>query len=515
MVSKPPKRVPIQIDSTTEFEDAARAVRLLEVKRRVDAKRRQGGRTFLDHLLIDLRAGPGGDGSVAFFRDVHQPNGPPSGGNGGAGGDVLVKAVPGLTSLSGLAHLVKAGKGEHGKGKWRHGKRGADLVLRVPLGTVVRELSREKPLDPWDDVRLAAEHPEWESLDEAEREKLRRRKVWVHYPSKEEDNASNEQFLDAEGEVKKELRHALWRQRKENESRPGLELDLSEPTEGEGIIVARGGKGGLGNPFFASTEVRKPMWGTKGREGDSVRLFLELKLLADVGLVGLPNAGKSTLLRALTNAKAEVAGYAFTTLNPQVGTVQMYHDGGFGSSSTQPIVHTADERELSALGLLPPPTAAIHAWDRSEEDRLTICDNPGLLYRASEDVGLGHTFLRSVERARALVYVLDLSAPNPWDDLYVLKHELEAYRPGLSERARLIVANKADLLGAPGGEESDVQAARETEQEAWEKVRRLEELAWGLDVVPVSAKFRMGLDRVVALLREYVAESKAKEGQGM
>ncbi|KZT60011.1 GTP-binding protein Obg/CgtA [Calocera cornea HHB12733] len=485
------------------------------VKRRVDEKRRQGGRTFLDHLLIDVRAGHGGDGSVAFFRDVHQPNGPPSGGNGGAGGDVLIRAVPGMTSLSGIAQLLKGERGGHGSGKWRHGKRGQDVIIKVPVGTVVREVSRGKVINPWDDGMLAAEYPEWAALTPEEQDKLRRKRVWVHYPQKEDDNAKDELFLNAEAQLRKEMKAQLWRERKEQEERPALELDLSEPTVGDSIVLARGGKGGLGNPYFANTEVRKPMWATKGKEGESMRLFLELKLLADVGLVGLPNAGKSTLLRALTNARAEVAGYAFTTLNPQIGTVQLFHDGGFGPTDSRPITHSQDERELADLGLLPPPTRTIHAWDRSEQGRLTICDNPGLLHRASEDVGLGHTFLRSVERARALVYVVDLSSPAPWDDLYVLKHELEAYRPGLSDQARLIVANKADLLGArEEGVELDPEERHEKEREAWEKVQRLEDLSGGLDVVPVSAKFRMGLNRVVALLREYVAESKEKDESG-
>ncbi|EDR10369.1 uncharacterized protein LACBIDRAFT_147915, partial [Laccaria bicolor S238N-H82] len=180
-------------------------------------------------------------------------------------------------------------------------------------------------------------------------------------------------------------------------------------------LVAGGGLGGLGNPHFTTTDNRSPKFATRGQEGERITLSLELKLLADVGLVGMPNAGKSTLLRALTGgrAKSEIAGYAFTTLNPIVGITRIRHG---------------------------------HHFDLFESFRFTIADNPGLISRASENVGLGHAFLRSMERSLALVYVVDLSAPNPWDELRVLFEELEKYQPGMSSKARMVVANKADLL---------------------------------------------------------------------
>ncbi|KAF8581102.1 P-loop containing nucleoside triphosphate hydrolase protein, partial [Ramaria rubella] len=194
------------------------------------------------------------------------------------------------------------------------------------------------------------------------------------------------------------------------------------------------------------------------------------------GLVGFPNAGKSTLLSALTQRRAEIAAYAFTTLNPQVGTVRVLEGGDYDGGG-------------------------------EEVFRFTIADNPGLIAKASENVGLGHGFLRSIERASALAYVVDLSGERPWDELSVLRGELESYKEGLSAKCRLVVANKADLLGAHQEvqEETAVQEARMklTFLEAW-----VHDNLGPLDVVPVSAKYSQNLRRVVRLLSTYVLESR-------
>jgi len=290
---------------------------------------------------------------------------------------------------------------------------------------------------------------------------------------------------------------------------PPLVLDLSEPDVeeesqvGGGTLIATGGEGGLGNPHFASATNRSPKFATRGRGGDRMTIELELKLLADIGLVGFPNAGKSTILRALTNSKAQVAPYAFTTLNPQVGMVRLWDDGTFDHG---PGTFIEDDRQATSSGII--STASIVDPFRTEAIRFTIADNPGLLAGASENVGLGHSFLRSIERSLALVYVVDFSKDEPWDDVEVLRMELEAYKEGLSSKARLIIANKADLaVGENGGSEDEVRTARA-------KLRRLETAAAymansggegrEIQVIAVSGKYRQNLDKVVRTLASIV-----------
>jgi len=254
-------------------------------------------------------------------------------------------------------------------------------------------------------------------------------------------------------------------------------------------------------------------------------LSLELKILADIGLVGMPNAGKSTLLRALTGgrAKSEVASYAFTTLNPVVGVIRVAFDGTFEGWKGDGALHDetwAEEtrhRELMENGAYAnsptrnqkSPSETLHRsghdFDVVEDFRFTVADNPGLISGASEDVGLGHSFLRSIERSLALVYVVDLSSPNPWDELRILRDEIEAYQSGMSKRARLVVANKADLLGGEGHDLTVIEEARSKLQRLEDSVRR--ELG-ALDVVPVSSKFSQNLGKVVRLMRGYVEGSR-------
>ncbi|KAG8216150.1 hypothetical protein J3R82DRAFT_8156 [Butyriboletus roseoflavus] len=509
------------------------------------------GETFLDHVIIHLRGGRGGNGCVAFHREKFKAMGPPSGGNGGRGGDVYVMPTPELTTLSSIQKRVRGLPGNHGRGTWQNGRNAAPTVIKVPLGTVVRELPRDDPRrakDEWE-----AEEEALEALgSEARRAKMLESR-WVHYPRSEDDNLQRDVFKQAEAALWREERERRWA-RMQRANHP-LHLDLSEvehvvqdvnaplalgKTEYLGHLIARGGGGGMGNPYFLAPVNRSPKFATRGHDGERVTLELELKIIADVGFVGMPNAGKSTLLRALTGgrAKTEVASYAFTTLNPVVGVIRVADDGTFEGELQD--VHVFEETAVEEAHRLkqmaadaesapevteetPEPSfesSTAHVTNVTTLDqfailesfRFTIADNPGLISRASEDVGLGHSFLRSIERSHALVYVVDLARPAPWDDLEILREELDKYKPGMSDKARLVIANKADLLASDG----DAHAV----SEAREKLCRLEAYVETkmavdgsgtrrqMDVVPISAKFGQNLKRVVGLMQGYIKEAR-------
>ncbi|KAF8752182.1 GTP-binding protein Obg CgtA [Rhizoctonia solani] len=462
-----------------ELEDTTPALaELAKRKRKAEWKRRQSG-NFLDHVIIQARGGKGGDGCVAFHREKFKPFGPPSGGNGARGGDVR----------------ARAGAGSHGQGEWKHGRRGEDLIIRVPLGTVVRELTdSRKPKDPWE-----SEEESLQGLDEEEAELKRLDRRWVHYPMHEESNIDREDFKAAQKAIEREER-AQRREYLANAREP-MHLDLTHPMASslaasqpcydrqidpeKGYLVASGGAGGYGNPYFLSSTNRSPKYATRGNEGERVALELELKLLADVGLVGLPNAGKSTLLRYGTTDRLdrEVPSQYWIHLSPL-------------TTSRRPSTHKI--KSLNGL--------------HTEQTRFTIADNPGLIERASENVGLGHSFLKSIERSLVLVYVLDFSAPEPWTDLRVLHDELEMYQPGLPSRARLVIANKADLL--PSATDAEVHAA-------WNKLRRLQDevdaLAWDdggqtgpIEVLAISGKFKQNLSRVVQKMVDHVRLARVR-----
>jgi GTP-binding protein len=285
---------------------------------------------FVDEIDIFVKGGDGGAGCVSFRREKYVPHGGPDGGDGGDGASVWLEADPSLTTL--LDYHYKrhyhAERGQHGEGSNRHGASGRDLVLKVPLGTVVADRDTGEPLG-----------------------------------------------------------------------------DLTTP--GQRILAVRGTRGGRGNARFATSTNRAPRRADLGRAGAGRWLHLELKLLADVGVIGFPNAGKSTLVSRVSAAKPRIADYPFTTLEPTLG-----------------IVRVDDERTF------------------------VIADLPGLIPGAAEGRGLGHQFLRHTERTRLLLHLLDLdpqTARDPVDDLDVINRELGAYSPALAERPQIVVANKADL----------------------------------------------------------------------
>ena len=284
---------------------------------------------FNDRARIRVQAGKGGDGGLSFRREKYVPKGGPDGGDGGRGGDVVLIADPSLRDLSVLRRrkLVKAGRGENGRGARKHGADGGDKELHVPVGT---------------------------------------------------------QVLSEDGDLIADLAHPDAR-----------------------VVLAKGGQGGRGNARFVSSTRQVPRFAEVGPPGEELDIELHLKLLADAALVGLPNAGKSSLLTRISNARPKVAEYPFTTLQPVLGTVE-----------------SQDGRQL------------------------VVADVPGLIEGASEGVGLGHEFLAHLERARTLVHVIDAS--HPADEQWrLIDAELSAYGAGLDELPQIVVLNKIDLVPDP------------------------------------------------------------------
>jgi GTP-binding protein len=285
---------------------------------------------FVDEVRIHVKAGDGGNGCISFRRERFIPRGGPNGGDGGKGGDVILQADAQLTTLLDLTYpkQLRAPKGSHGKGKDQTGKNGEDLVIRVPVGTLVRDDQTQELLQ--------------DLLFEAQR-----------------------------------------------------------------FVAAEGGRGGRGNARFATSTLRAPRRAEKGEKGHGRTLRLELKLLADVGLIGYPNVGKSTLLSRISSARPKIADYPFTTLVPNLGVV-----------------------------------------NREDHRPFIVADIPGLIEGASKGAGLGLTFLRHVERTRLLIHLLDISEGPSRDavrDFHGLNHELTAYDPSLLKKRQLVALNKIDL----------------------------------------------------------------------
>lgn len=344
---------------------------------------------FADKCTLTVASGSGGHGCVSFLREKYIAAGPANGGDGGSGGNVYIQAVRGTTSLHKLARRgkIRASRGQNGQGKNKDGQRGEDVLIQVPVGTVVRELSRRDPVA--EEEKRMDDVP---SVNGETRGQWRRDK-WVLYPSSLPSDYATTEFP------------ALPRLRRSNlaSAQPDapIHLDLSSPME-QPILLAAGAVGGLGNPRFLTRQNPRPKFATKGEMGMTITLELELKLLADVGFVGLPNAGKSTLLRALSNSRARVGNWEFTTLQPNIGTVILDNHMG------RPI--------LSA--------SRVTGEARTQ---FTVADIPGLVPDAHLDRGLGLGFLRHIERAKVIALVIDLSNGDAISTLQKIWRELVAF----------------------------------------------------------------------------------------
>lgn len=296
---------------------------------------------FADRAKIYIRSGKGGDGHVSFRREKYVPNGGPDGGDGGKGGDVIFTVDKGLNTLTDFRHIRKyvAQDGEVGGKKNKRGKNGADIIVKVPEGTVLKEFETGKVI------------------------------------------------ADMSGDNTR-------------------------------VTILTGGKGGNGNQHYATPKMQAPKYAQPGQPSKELYIAMELKVIADVGLVGYPNVGKSSLLSKVSNARPEIANYHFTTINPHLGVVDLEDAKGF-----------------------------------------VMADIPGLIEGASEGVGLGHDFLRHIERTKALIHVVDASGSegrDPVEDIYNINKELENYNVEIAGRPMVIAANKCDLIYSENDEENPV-----------------------------------------------------------
>ncbi|MGE5605183.1 MAG: GTPase ObgE [Bacteroidota bacterium] len=326
---------------------------------------------FLDQAKIFIRSGNGGSGAISFRREKYVPRGGPDGGDGGRGGHIIMEATHDLNTLIGFRHQqhFRAENGEPGGAANRYGKAGADLIIKVPVGTLVINTETGKII-----------------------------------------------------------------------------ADLTEP--GSQAIILRGGRGGRGNTNFATSTRQTPQFAEKGEPGTELAIDLELKLLADVGLIGFPNAGKSSLLTKISAARPKVADYPFTTLEPNLGVV-----------------------------------------DHKNESFVAV-DIPGLIEGAHEGVGLGDQFLKHIERTRLLIHLVDLSGlsgRDPYQDYLQINQELSLYNPELINKEQIVAANKIDLPEA---------------RKVWEK---FQSQVTDRTVIPISAATGEGIDRLLDVVIQKLA----------
>ena len=332
---------------------------------------------FADNAKIIIISGKGGDGHVSFRREKYVPNGGPDGGDGGHGGNLIFEVDEGLNTLADFRHRRKyaAGNGEEGGKRNCSGKRGEDLILKVPAGTIIR------------------------------------------------DAATDQVIADMSGENTRQ-------------------------------VVLRGGKGGLGNQHFATATMQAPKYAQPGQPGIELEVRLELKVIADVGLVGFPNVGKSTLLSRVSNARPKIANYHFTTLNPNLGVVDLDGASGF-----------------------------------------VIADIPGLIEGAADGVGLGHDFLRHIERTKVMIHIVDAASVegrDPIEDIYAINKELESYNPELLKKPQVIAANKIDAIYDES--ESAIPALKKEFE------------AKGIEVFPISAVSGQGIKELLYHVQDLLSK---------
>ena len=331
---------------------------------------------FVDEVVMEVEAGSGGNGCLAYRRESYVPMGGPFGGSGGKGADIIFKADSGLKTLIDLRYQkrIKADNGENGQGKGMNGAASSDLIVKVPVGTTVRDF----------------------------------------------DN----------GSVVADLTH-----------------------HGEEAIIAYGGRGGRGNVSLATRSNPCPSFAEKGEPGEVRKIKVELRMLADVGLVGMPSVGKSTILSMISNANPKIASYHFTTLSPNLGVV------------------------------------------KAKKNSFVVADLPGLIEGASEGVGLGHKFLKHIERTKIIAHVIDMSSEegrNPYEDYVTIRKELESFSPKLLTKPEIIIANKMD------GEK-----AKDNLKEFKKKIKNE-------DIFEVTAITSEGLDKVIDKLSIMVDEIESK-----
>lgn len=396
---------------------------------------------FIDEIKIYARAGHGGKGCVAFHREAYVPKGGPSGGNGGRGGSVILRADHDLNNLIAQYYQPRllAENGGHGLGKGMDGRAGKDLLVKVPCGTLVWKLDPSAGSSGPESAPPSSTVAD-DSEDAAAGRALlvtAKRPLIRHSGSARamEIDLSVEESAAEEGSAPK----------------PHGELVADLTQHGQEFVLCQGGRGGLGNRNFATAARQTPRFAQPGEPGQEGEFLFELRMMAEVGLVGYPNAGKSTLLTVISRARPKIAPYPFTTLHPQIG-----------------IVEYPDYR------------------------RLVVCDVPGLIEGAHQDVGLGHAFLRHIERCKILVLLLDMAGTDnraPWEDYQQLLKELELYDPGLVKRPRLVVANKMD------------------EPTAEENLKKFKRRIRKTPVLPIAAAFDEGVDALKQRLREAVDEA--------
>jgi GTP-binding protein len=332
---------------------------------------------FIDYAEINICAGKGGDGAVTFRREKYVPKGGPSGGNGGDGGNIIIEAHHNLFTLLDFRYKkkYKAGDGELGGNSRKDGKNGNDVIIKVPVGTVIKDAQTNKVL-----------------------------------------------------------------------------FDLDE--NGKRVVAVKGGRGGKGNSNFATPTKQAPRYAEPGKPGDEKNITLELKLIADIGLVGFPNAGKSTLISKISAARPKIADYPFTTLEPNLGIVQYKDYKSF-----------------------------------------TMADIPGIIEGAHQGKGLGLKFLRHIERTKVLVFLIDITSEDYKNDFNVLFNELKSYSKKLSQKPKLLVLSKADLV-----EESEINKLLK------KKIKTLDN-----KIHIISAVTGTGIEKLLDLLWDMIEKNNKEE----